>query len=109
VSTGSGTAIIGWLRIVFHFCAAILALALPVVVGTLFMGLPDIDDDQEEPKFVVLFTVLVAIPVLIWVLLRTDGHLAGTRRRWLLLTLVAWAAGLALPAYGYFYAIRGGT
>ncbi len=84
------------------------ALALPVVAGVLFMRLPDIGDDQEGPKLVFGFTLLVAMPVLIWALLRTDGHLAGTRRRWLILTSAAWVAGLAPPAYGYPCAIRDG-
>jgi hypothetical protein len=108
MSAGHGGAITARrLRLVVWSYTAILALALPVVAGALFMGLPEIGDDEDEPKLVFLFMLLIAIPVLIWALLRTDGHLAGTRRRWLLLTAAAWAAGLALPAYGYLYAIRG--
>ncbi len=38
------------LRLVVWSYAAILALALPVVWGTTFMGLPDVGDDEDWPK-----------------------------------------------------------
>ena len=96
------------LRLVVWSYAAILALALPVVWGTTFMGLPEVGDDEDWPKLFFLLTLTVAVPVLIWALLRTDGHPAGTRRRWRLLTLAVWLVGLALPAYGFISTIRGG-
>ncbi len=72
------------------------------------MGLPEIGDDEDLPKLSLLFMLSVALPALVWALLRTDSHLAGTRRRWRLLTFGLWMFGLALSALGFSTVVRGG-